>query len=72
MLTVPLLIPSLGVPELIIILILVMMFFGVGKLPEIGAALGKGLKSFKDGQKDLPTGDGLEVSPAEIEDADET
>jgi sec-independent protein translocase protein TatA len=38
---------GLGTTELIIILILVLVIFGAGKLPEIGGALGKGLRSFK-------------------------
>lgn len=36
-----------GPTELIIILILVLVIFGAGKLPEIGGALGKGIRSFK-------------------------
>lgn len=40
-----------GLPELIVILIIVLIFFGTGKLPEIGKALGKGIKGFKDGSK---------------------
>ena len=39
--------PALGAPELIIILLLVVIVFGVGKLPEIGGALGKGIKEFR-------------------------
>lgn len=43
-------IPSgLGGPELIIILILAMMIFGVGKLGSVGASLGKGVREFKSG-----------------------
>jgi len=38
---------GLGLPELIIILVIVIMIFGAGKLPEIGGAIGKGIKSFK-------------------------
>lgn len=38
---------GLGVPELIIILIILMIIFGVGKLPEIGAGLGKAIRGFK-------------------------
>ena len=39
--------PTLGAPELIIVLLLVVIVFGVGKLPEIGGALGKGIKEFR-------------------------
>ena len=38
---------GLGMPELVIIMILVLIIFGAGKLPEIGGAIGKGIKSFK-------------------------
>ena len=39
-----------GVMELIIILLIVMVIFGVGKLPQIGGALGKGIREFRRGQ----------------------
>jgi len=39
---------GLGMPELIIILVIILIIFGAGKLPEIGAGLGKGIpKSLK-------------------------
>ena len=38
---------GIGIPELIIILIIILIIFGAGKLPEIGAGLGKGIKNFK-------------------------
>lgn len=38
---------GMGVTELIIILVIILIIFGVGKLPEIGSALGKGIKNFK-------------------------
>jgi len=38
---------GLGFPELIIILLIIIMIFGAGKLPEIGSAIGKGIRSFK-------------------------
>jgi sec-independent protein translocase protein TatA len=38
---------GIGVPELLIILVIVVIIFGVGKLPEIGSALGKGIRNFK-------------------------
>ncbi len=38
---------GIGVPELIIILVIVLLIFGAGKLPEIGNSLGKAIKGFK-------------------------
>jgi len=43
--------PSLGAPELIIILVVVVIIFGVGRLPEVGGALGKGIKEFRKSAK---------------------
>ena len=39
--------PNLGPTELIIVLVLVIIVFGVGKLPEVGGALGKSIKEFR-------------------------
>jgi len=44
---------GLGVQELLLILLLALFLFGAKKLPEIGAGLGKGIKSFKQGLKDI-------------------
>ena len=38
---------GLGMTELLIILVIVLIIFGAGKLPEIGAGLGKGMRNFK-------------------------
>ena len=38
---------GIGMPELIIILIIVLIIFGAGKLPEIGSGIGKGIRNFK-------------------------
>jgi len=42
---------GLGMPELIIILVIILIIFGAGKLPEIGAGLGKGIRNFKSATK---------------------
>jgi len=45
-----------GMPELIIVLVIVMFVFGAGRLPEIGGALGKSIKNFKksiDGKDEI-------------------
>lgn len=39
---------GLGMPELIIILVIIVIIFGAGKLPEIGSGIGKGIRNFKD------------------------
>ena len=38
---------GIGIPELLIILVIILIIFGAGKLPEIGAGIGKGIKNFK-------------------------
>ncbi len=43
---------GLGTQELVIILVLVLIIFGAGKLPQVGGALGKGLRNFKLGIKE--------------------
>ncbi len=39
--------PQLGVPELIIILFIILIIFGVGRLPELGGALGRSIREFR-------------------------
>lgn len=41
--------PKIGPLELVIILVIVLLLFGAGRIPEIGASLGKGIRSFKRG-----------------------
>ena len=39
-----------GIWEIVLILIVILIVFGVGKLPQVGGAIGKGLRAFKKGQ----------------------
>ena len=41
----------LGIPELVIILLIIIMIFGASRLPEIGRGIGKGIRNFKDSTK---------------------
>jgi sec-independent protein translocase protein TatA len=41
---------SFGVWEIVLILVIILIVFGVGKLPQVGSAIGKGLRAFKKGQ----------------------
>nr|WP_275450601.1 twin-arginine translocase TatA/TatE family subunit [Nitrospina gracilis] len=43
---------GIGFPELMIILVIIMIIFGAGKLPEIGSAFGRSIKNFKTSMKE--------------------
>jgi sec-independent protein translocase protein TatA len=51
---------NLGMPELIIILVIVVLIFGAGRISEIGGAIGKGIKSFK---KSINEPDNIDATP---------
>jgi sec-independent protein translocase protein TatA len=52
---------GIGIPELIVVLILALVVFGGGKLPEIGRGLGRAIKEFKDASKELTGGGGSAI-----------
>ena len=53
---------GIGAPELLIVLVIVLIIFGAGKLPKIGAGLGNGIRNFRkavaepqaEGEKQIP------------------
>jgi sec-independent protein translocase protein TatA len=59
---------GIGMPEFIIILVIVLIIFGAGKLPEIGGGIGKAIRNFKDATKNQPEEDTssrrIETEPA--------
>jgi sec-independent protein translocase protein TatA len=64
--------PALGAPELIIILVIIVLIFGVGKLPEVGQALGKGIREFRsatddDEKKAEEAAQAQTAAPAQVE-----
>jgi sec-independent protein translocase protein TatA len=49
----PLLLGPIGVPELLVILLILILLFGASKLPQIGRGLGEGIRNFKKGIKEI-------------------
>jgi len=49
--TMLLLLPTLGIPELLIIFVIIMVLFGATRLPQMGRGLGEGIRNFKKGLK---------------------
>lgn len=62
---------GLGMPELIIILVIILIIFGAGKLPEIGAGLGKGIQNFKKSSKETKIEDNKEKEEEETKKIEE-
>ncbi len=55
---------SFGAPEAAIILVVILIVFGVGKLPQVGGALGKGIREFRKGK----SGESGDDEPSKLED----
>jgi sec-independent protein translocase protein TatA len=51
---------GLGIGELLVILVIVLIIFGAGKLPEIGEGLGRGIRSFR---REMHKPDAIDVTP---------
>jgi sec-independent protein translocase protein TatA len=60
---------GIGMPELIIILVIILIIFGVGKLPEIGGGMGKAIRNFRQATKETTkdTKDDDKKEPDKIE-----
>ena len=56
---------GIGMPELLVILVIVLVIFGAGKLPQIGEGLGKGIRNFKKATSKEPVE--IEVIPKRTE-----
>jgi sec-independent protein translocase protein TatA len=59
---------GVGLPELLIILVIILIIFGAGKLPQIGESFGKALKNFKRAQTGA---DEIDVTPPQEAKAEE-
>jgi sec-independent protein translocase protein TatA len=50
-------VPNIGLPELLVILVIIVVIFGAGKLPQLGKGLGEGIKNFRDAMREGQKGD---------------
>ncbi len=55
--------PNIGLPELLVILVIVVLIFGAGKLPQLGKGLGEGIKNFRDAMREGQKGDEKKEEP---------
>jgi sec-independent protein translocase protein TatA len=51
---------GIGMPEMLVIMVIILIIFGAGKLPEIGGAIGNSIKNFK---KSVRQSDEVDVAP---------
>lgn len=56
-----------GPTELIIVLVIVLIVFGAGRLPEVGGALGKGIRAFRRGQSGEDSDDNVDEATTKEE-----
>ncbi len=59
---------GLGITELIIILVIILIMFGAGKLPEIGEGIGRGISNFR---KSIRQPDEIDVTPRDEKEAND-
>ena len=55
--------PNIGAPELIIILVIALLILGPGKLPEVGASIGKSIREFRKASSDLADSVNVDTTP---------
>ncbi len=55
--------PNIGAPELIIILVIALLILGPGKLPEVGASIGKSIREFRKASSDVSDTMKVDTSP---------
>ena len=60
---------DLGTPELILILAIVILVFGVGRIGKIGKELGQGIRSFREGLRESDDDKSMTTAPVEVEHA---
>jgi sec-independent protein translocase protein TatA len=59
---------GLGIPELLIILVIVVVIFGASRLPQIGEGVGRGIKNFRSALREPPE---IDVTPSKEDEQEE-
>lgn len=54
---------GIGIPELVIILVIVLIIFGAGRLPEIGSGVGKAISNFRRSTRESPEKEKIKAGP---------
>ena len=54
---------NIGAPELIVILVIALLVIGPGKLPDVGAALGKSIREFRKASSDVQDATKIDTTP---------
>ncbi|MDQ7790651.1 MAG: twin-arginine translocase TatA/TatE family subunit [Clostridia bacterium] len=60
-------IPNIGIPELILILVVALIIFGPGKLPDVGKSLGKTIREFRKSSSEISS----DIMEAKVKDVEE-
>jgi len=63
---------GIGLPELLVILLIVVVIFGANRLPKLGEGLGKAIRGFKKGISDTQDETGKDAGKKEIKDNKDT
>lgn len=63
-------IAGLGVPELLIVLVLVLILFGAGRLPQVFESFGKGIRAFRQASQDTGSPLDIDEDPKQLAKAD--
>jgi sec-independent protein translocase protein TatA len=54
---------NLGTPEVLLVMLVILIFFGPGKIPDLAKGLGQGLREFRKASREIPEGEEKDLKP---------